>query len=508
MSAIVKIPDVGSLRPASGNTTTTGVPGDVVPESDAPIVVDLDGTLTSTDTLLESLVRAIKRDVLNLPRALLCLTKGRPAFKAFAASQACLSAKDLPYRAGLLDYLREQRQRGRSIVLATAAHRSIANAVAAHLGLFDKVLATDAGVNLKGEAKLKAIREAVGSRFVYAGDSAADLFVWKHAEAAILVGTTPALRGAVCRATRIENEFARERATLATWLRALRVHQWLKNLLLFVPLLTGFSFFDAGRLVTMLVAFFAFSLAASATYVLNDLWDLDSDRAHPRKRYRPFAAGHIPILHGLLAAAGLLALALVMGGAVSTGFLFTLLFYLALTTLYSLKLKRYVLLDILTLSLLYTVRIIAGAVAANEPVSDWLLAFSVFIFLSLALVKRCSELVSLQRVGSTTAAGRDYHATDMIVLWPLGVGAALCSVVVFGLFVQDAETAGRYASPQLLWLVAFGLIYWLSRLWIKSARGEMDDDPVVYAIRNRTSRRTMLGIVAIVLLARFTEIGL
>lgn len=471
----------------------------------APIVVDLDGTLTRTDTLIESILRTVKRDALNLPRALLALIKGRPALKHFAA-QAGLSAKDLPYHSALLDYLRRERQEGRSIVLATAAHRSIADAVASHVGVFDKVLATDAGTNLKGKAKLLAIQEQVGPRFVYAGDSAADLFIWQHAEAAILVGATSAVRNSVRRSTRIESEFAPETATLSTWLRALRVHQWLKNLLLFVPLLTAFSFFDTDRLAATLAAFVAFSLAASATYVLNDLWDLDNDRAHPRKKNRPFAAADIPILQGLLVAAGALALALAVASAVSAGFLFILLFYVALTSLYSVALKRYVLLDILALSLLYTVRIIAGGIAADVRVSHWLLAFSVFMFLSLALVKRCSELVSLKQSGGTTAVGRDYRVGDMIVLWPLGVAAGLCSIVVFGLFIRDTETVVRYATPELLWLVAFELIYWLSRLWITSARGEMDDDPVVYAVRDRTSRMTMLTILATVLVARFAEL--
>jgi 4-hydroxybenzoate polyprenyltransferase/phosphoserine phosphatase len=485
---------------------TIGAPGNALPDRDAPIVVDLDGTLSRTDTLLESTIRAIKRDILNLPKALLYLVKGRPTFKQFVASQAALSAKDLPYHADLLDYLRQERQRGRRIVLATAADRSIANAVASHIGLFDKVLSTEVGVNLKGATKLNMILKVVGSRFVYAGDSSADLIIWRHAQAAILVGTTPILRSAVCRTTRIENEFTGEAATLRTWLRALRVHQWLKNLLVFVPLFTGFSFFDASKLVATAAAFVAFSLAASATYVLNDLLDLDSDRIHPQKRNRPFAAAQIPILDGLLVAAGTLALGLGLAASVSSAFLLIILLYLGLASLYSLKLKRYVLLDTLILSLLYTLRVVAGAIAANVPMSNWLLAFCMFIFLSLALVKRCSELVSLQRAGVTSAAGRGYQVTDMIVLWPLGVGAALCSIVVFGLFIDDTETAIRYTSPQLLWLVAFLLTYWVSRLWIKSARGELDDDPVVYAVRDRTSRTTMLVIVVTMLLARFTDI--
>jgi 4-hydroxybenzoate polyprenyltransferase len=302
-------------------------------------------------------------------------------------------------------------------------------------------------------------------------------------------------------------EFASEPATIGTWLRALRVHQWLKNFLLFVPLLTAFSFDQLDKVLAASLAFLAFSLAASATYLLNDLWDLESDRAHPRKRYRPLASARIPVLTGVGVAACTLPVALLLAATVSPGFLAMLLLYVVLTSAYSWKLKRIVLVDVLMLSLLYTLRIIAGAVAIGVPTSSWLLAFSVFTFFSLALVKRCSELVSLAQEGKALARGRDYGVGDLAVLWPLGVGAAMCSVVVFGLFISAPETQARYATPELLWFIAVGLIYWMSRVWIKTSRGEMHDDPLVFAVRDRGSGVTMLGIVLTTLVAHYVKLN-
>ena len=472
-----------------------------------PLVVDLDGTLTPTDTLVESLIKLVKQSPLNLLRLPWWLMKGRASFKNAVASHVGISAENLPYREDLLTYLRGEKEKGRRIILATAAHKSIAEAVSKHLGLFDEVLATDAGHNLKGMEKLEAIQERVGREFVYAGDCHSDIPIWKAAQAAVLVGVSPGLAEAIRRDVKIEQEFPKERIGLATWVRALRIHQWLKNLLLFVPLLTAFSFMEMEKLTTMVVAFLAFSLAASATYMVNDLWDLENDRAHPRKRLRPFASAKIPILHGLAVAGSSLGLALLLAFAVSQSFFLMLLLYLVLTSAYSWVLKEYVLVDVLMLSLLYTLRILAGAVAIGIATSSWLLAFSVFMFLSLALVKRCSELVSLDQVGKEATRGRDYRVSDLVVLWPLGVGAALSAVVVFGLFISAPETQVRYATPHLLWLVAIGLIYWLARLWIKTSRGEMHDDPVIYAIKDKGSRTTVLAMVVTMLAAHFLSLG-
>jgi 4-hydroxybenzoate polyprenyltransferase/phosphoserine phosphatase len=468
-----------------------------------PIVVDLDGTLTLTDTLVESLVEAIKRnpwDILRLPGWLI---KGRAFFKARLASCSGSIAETLPYRQPLCDFLRDERARGRRIILATAANQTIANSVAEYLDLFDEVLASDATTNLKGASKLKAIRTVVGDQFVYAGDSVSDLPIWKAAKSAVIVGTTPRVSKAVRSVIAVEREFPQSRAELRVWVRALRVHQWSKNLLVFVPLLTAFEFVDTAKLLAAVLGFLSFSLAASATYIVNDISDLHSDRRHSLKRNRPLASAQIPIQTAGGVAAAMLVLALVIATILPIGFLLSLLVYLVLTTAYTWVVKRYVLLDVLVLALLYTVRIIAGSAAVGVITSVWLLAFSVFIFFSLALIKRCAELAAIKLSGGEATSGRDYRIGDLVVLWPMGVGAGLCAVVVFALFVSAVETEGRYETPQLLWLVGVNLTYWLGRLWLKTARGEMHDDPVVFALRDFGSLVTIGAMVVTTLVAHF-----
>lgn len=477
--------------------------------SKAPLVVDLDGTLIATDTLVESVVKLIKRSPLNLFRLFFWLLRGRASLKSQVAALVELDASRLPYRQELLAYVKAERAAGRKIVLATAAHESIASKVASHLGLFDLVLATKGSRNLKGDEKLKAIRSEVGERFSYAGDSATDLPVWCAAESALLVGVSNTVAKSVrAKNTLIEREFAVDSGEFGTWLRALRVHQWVKNSLLFVPFFLAFGSVDPFELVWLVIAFFAFSFVASATYVVNDLWDLDNDRGHPRKCKRPFASGALSIPRGLAVSGALLVTGFGAALVVTPAFCLMLLVYLVVTSAYSWFLKGYVLMDVMSLSVLYTLRILAGALASTATISSWLLAFSVFMFLSLALVKRCGELVSLEAAGGEATTGRDYRVTDLAVLWPLGVGAALSAVVVFGLFISSPDTTDRYGAPELLWLAALGLIYWLARLWIKTSRGEMHDDPVAYAIKDRGSRITVLFMLGIVLLAHSLHIPL
>ncbi|KQP23143.1 UbiA family prenyltransferase [Pseudorhodoferax sp. Leaf267] len=476
-----------------------------MPSPQTPLVVDLDGTLTATDTLVESVMAMLKRRPWMLLQLLLWLLAGRSGFKQRVAGQVRLQAGLLPWRGDLLDWLRAQRAGGRRLVLATAAHESIAHAVADELQLFDQVLATRDGHNLKGAAKLEAIEQQVGADFAYAGDSRADLPIWQAARGAVLVGVSASVARAVqASGTPVEKNFARPGGRLRLWVRAMRVHQWAKNLLILVPLFTSFSFGDSARVGAAALAFFAFSLAASATYLLNDLWDLDSDRQHPRKKRRPFASAELPLLHGVAGAAVLLLLAFALALQASLGFALMLLGYVVLTTAYSWALKHYVLLDVLVLAVLYTYRVLAGSVVTGIPVTPWLLSFSVFTFFSLALVKRCAELVLLQQGGRTGAHGRDYQVGDLVVLWPLGIGASLCSVVVFGLYVGSAEALGRYANIDLLWLVGIGLLYWSARLWIKTARGQMHDDPLVFALRDVGSRVSVLAMVCVTVLARLT----
>lgn len=490
--------DKGAYEAWTSTDTTTSI----------PLVVDLDGTLTPADTLAESVVQLIKNTPFNLLLMPLWILKGRAAFKDALASRTSIAAEQLPYNESLLAYLFAEREKGRRIILATAAHESIAKGVSEHLCLFDGVLATDLSRNLKGLAKLKAIREGVAKEFVYAGNCHADIPIWRAAQAAILVGVSPSLADLLRRNIAIEREFPGEAIGAATWLCALRAHQWLKNLLLFVPLLTAFSFMEMEKLAAVALAFLAFSLAASATYIGNDLWDLDNDRAHPRKRLRPFASAKIPILQGLAVAVSALVLAFILAMRVSPGFFLILLLYVGMASAYTWVLKKYVLIDVLLLSLLYTLRILAGSVAIGVVTSFWLQAFSIFIFLSLALVKRCAELVALGQIGEQAAQGRNYRVEDLVVLWPLGVGAALSAVVIFGLFISDPENQARYATPHLLWLVAVGLIYWMARIWIKTSRGEMHDDPIIYAIKDRGSCITILAMIIVTLAAHFFSLDI
>jgi 4-hydroxybenzoate polyprenyltransferase len=465
--------------------------------STLPLVVDLDGTLTPTDTLVESIVVLLRRGPVFWWRLLMWVLNGRAEFKRRISDHAVLQASDLPWRAEFVDWLKAERDRGRRLILATAADHRIAEAVAKHLGIFESVLATRDGVNLKGLNKLDAIRAHLGnSDFVYAGDHAADLPIWAAARAAVLVGAAPDVARRARSTVAVEREFAAAPAGLSAWVKAARLYQWVKNLLLFVPAFTAFGVAasaDAGRL---LVAFLAFSLVASGSYLFNDIWDLESDRAHARKCKRPFASGALSPLAGFVVALGLIVVGHALAAAVSWQFAAMVFGYLVLTTAYSWVLKSYVLLDILTLALLYTYRVQAGAVVIEVELSTWLLAFSVFLFTSLALVKRCAELVGARDAGRERARGRDYAVGDLAVLWPLGVGSSLSAVLVFGLYLGSPQAQALYGSSAALWLVGVGLIYWLGRIWIKTVRGEMHDDPIVFALRDRASRWCMVCMFA------------
>lgn len=475
-------------------------------------MVDLDGTLTPTDTLAESMAILIGRAPSNAVRMVTWALGGRAALKREVATRVQLDVELLPYNDALLTYLREQAASGRPVYLATAAHARVADAVATHLGLFTGVVATRDGTNLKGAAKLTAIREAVGPEFVYAADSAADIPIWADAAGAILVNASPAIGKQVRALTLIEREFPAPPRALDAWLDLLRARQWSKNLLVFVPLLTAFLFTSPAHLLAGVCAFVAFALAASAGYVINDLLDVEFDRHHPVKNARPLASGQFAPAEalGLATACGLAGLAL--AGAVSLSLLGVVALYLIASTSYSLVLKGIVLLDVLTLSMLYNLRIIAGAAAAGVVVSPWLLEFSFFVFLSLALVKRCADIVALAANAGTDAnehqqiPGRGYRTKDLPILQSLGIASGLSGLVVFGLFIVSPEVEARYLSPQVLWGVALAMAYGLARMWLQTARGAMSTDPVVFAWRDRPSLVTGVLMVGLTVLASAVDI--
>lgn len=466
----------------------------------APLIVDLDGTLIHTDMLHESALRVTRDRPLDALRIPLWLMRGKAVLKNQLASRSNFDASLLPYNEKLLDWLKEERANGRRIVLCTASDRSIAEAVAEHLGVFDEVLASDGSINLAGDNKAEALERQYGhGGFDYVGNSSADLKVWRRARKAVVVNGARGLAGKAEALCGVDREFPPQRRGFAAWRKVLRVHQWMKNLLLFVPLLAAHEVADIDGWLTLVLAFISFSLCASTVYIANDLLDLESDRAHPRKRLRPFASGAVPAWQGVLLAPLLFAASLALGAMVGGTFLPWLLFYFALTCVYSWGLKRVILLDCITLAMLYTLRITAGAAALWMPLSFWLLAFSVFLFLSLAFVKRYAELQSQALSGKSKVHGRGYYTTDEPLVLNLGVTAGYASAVVLALYLNTDNVLILYRWPEAVWGAVPVLLFWISWIWMQAHRGHMHDDPVVFAVKDRASQLAGLAFAAVML---------
>lgn len=455
----------------------------------SPLCVDLDGTLVRTDTFLESLILVLRAAPARVPGLLRTLLADRAATKKDAAAIARPDPRLLPYRQPLLEYLTEQRSRGRRLLLVTGADRAIAEEVAGHLGLFDDVLASDGSRNLTGENKAAAIRSHLnGEPFAYVGDSTDDLAVWSAAETAVLAGASRAVTAKVVGMGKAKVEtIPGEGTRLSAIVRLLRPSQWSKNLLIFVPLFLSHRLFDGALWTAALLAFLAFSACASALYVWNDLLDIQADRAHPRKRYRPLASAQVSIPTALGTMAALATVSLAAAALLPLEARWLLALYAAGSSLYSLLLKRVMMLDVVTLAALYTLRIFFGGGATGIRISVWTTAFSAFAFLSLALIKRLTELRRTQLEPQTRLTGRGYQGEDLPVLASLASAASYLAALVLGLYIQSPEVQILYASPHLLWLMVPVLVYWLSRTLLLANRGELDDDPVWFALRDPAS---------------------
>jgi 4-hydroxybenzoate polyprenyltransferase/phosphoserine phosphatase len=458
--------------------------------SDPVLCVDLDGTLIESDLLFESFLSAFKRSPWVCLQCIGWLVQGRARLKEELARRAVIDIATLPYRSEVVAFLKDERARGRRIILATASWSSLAEEVARHLGLFDEVHGTSRSGNLKGERKARLLVERWGAGgFDYVGDSTADIAVWRNARVAYVVGRAAYVQSALGGRAEIRDipigvsSPSRQPAAL----RALRVHQWAKNFLIFVPLLASHRVGDVSLAVLSVLAFLAFSLTASSAYLLNDLLDLSSDRAHPRKRNRPLASGQLSIPAGFALCAGTLAAGIIVAAFLPVLFQSTLAAYLALTLAYSFGLKRAAMLDVISLAGLYTLRIVAGGFAIGAPASFWLLAFAMFIFFSLALVKRYAELVSLEGEGIKAAPGRGYAGHDAEMILAIGSASAMVSALVLALYINGETVRDLYSRPAVLWLLCPVLLYWVSRIWLLAARGQMHDDPVVFALRDKAS---------------------
>jgi len=465
-----------------------------------PLVVDLDGTLIHTDMLHESALRILRDKPLELLFMPYWLSQGKAVLKRKLSNRTDFDPSSLPYNQELLDWLKQQRMQGRKLILCTATDHAIAQTIAEHLGIFDEIMASDGTTNLAGKHKAQALEQRFGhAGFDYAGNSRADLAVWQCARQAIVVnasGKVTQRAGEICE---VEHIFPAPSSSLSTWRRVLRVHQWMKNGLLFVPLLAAHQIANTEAWLALTLAFLSFSLCASAVYIVNDLLDLESDRQHPRKRNRPFASGLVPAYIGVALAPLLLLSSLALAQHVGGHFIPWLLFYFVLTCAYSWRLKSLMLLDCLTLAMLYTLRIVAGAAAMNLGLSFWLLAFSVFLFLSLAFVKRYAELEVQILQGKQKAHGRGYYTSDASLLQTMGITSGYAAVLVLAFYLNSEAVISLYKSPEIIWGTVPVMLFWISWMWMKAHRGEMHDDPLVFAVKDKAS--LLAGVVFAAILA-------
>lgn len=453
-----------------------------------PLAVDLDGTLIKGDLLFESVIYVFKRKPRLLFRCFFLFFKNRAEFKRCLASHYPINAATIPYNEPFVDYLREEKKSGRSLILISASDALLVGKIASHLGIFDRVVASDGSVNMKGERKREYLVGAYGEKnFDYAGNDWPDMDVWKSSRHAVLVNAPAALARRAARLFTVEKTFAHKPPSLKVYLEALRVHHWVKNTLIFLPSMAGHLIFDRTILTLNLLAFLAFGLCASCIYVINDLLDLESDRLHPKKKYRPFASGKLSIGFGLAAAPLLLIASLVVASPLSDSFLAILVVYVVVTSLYSLIIKRMAVLDIICLALLYVLRIFAGSVVTGIPLSKWLLAFALFFFLSLALSKRFSDLYLKRHFNESSLKGRKYLAEDLECIGSLGTASGLVSALVLALYVSSEDITVLYRRPQILWLACPLLLGWISRLWLLTYRGRLRVDPIVFTIRDAAS---------------------
>ncbi len=471
-----------------------------------PLCVDLDGTLVKVDTLQESALAVLLSHWSLLLRLPILLLRGKAALKQELAASWKLNPANIPYNEELLSYIRDTRKNGRKIVLATAADRRIANVIAEHTGIFDEVIASDGVNNLRGTAKAEALCKRYGSGgFIYAGNGSEDHEVWKHARTAVIVNASAACRKIAQTSYADIFVIGRRPNQFRAALKAMRPYQWVKNLLVFVPMITSHATGDLSAWLSAATIFLAFCATSSGIYLLNDLFDLAVDRSHPRKRQRPLASGALPLLAGVLLTPILLMVGFALGMA--NGFALVILAYIAMTLSYSVKLKEMPLIDIFMLAALYTIRLFGGGVATGHQVSLWLLAFSSFLFLSLALVKRVEELMEIGQKQGRTTLRRGYYSADAEILRMLGCCSSFASCVVLTLFVQSETVAEHYALPALLWGIVPLMLFWQCRIWLSTARGYMHDDPIVYAARDWVSWIVVILLVAILALASSSSVA-
>lgn len=464
-----------------------------------PLAVDVDGTLVRTDLLHEATLEHIAAHPFQLPRLLGWLLSGKAGFKSRLADHTAPHLASVPLREETLAVIRAAQAEGRPVWLASASDHRYVAALAERVGGIAGVLATTPERNLAGANKAAALDAQFGAgQYDYAGDQPVDLAVWARARRKLVVAHGAGFEKRVLARFPDAEVIARPRPRAARYLKAMRPHQWAKNALVFLAMIAGHHF-EVEAILATLIAFACFCAAASSAYILNDLLDLAGDRQHPTKCRRPFAAGDVPVSHGVLLSAALMAGAFALALLLPWRFLAVLVAYVVATLGYSLLLKRKTIIDVITLGGLYTIRVIGGLVAIEQRQSQWLLMFSLFLFLSLAIVKRCSELVMRREAGKDDVVGRGYRVGDLSVLFPAATASGYGAILVVSLYMQSPEVAALYSHPTRLWLLYPLLLYWVTRVILLASRNDLHDDPVVFALTDRVS--WLIGLLSVGVIA-------
>jgi 4-hydroxybenzoate polyprenyltransferase len=462
------------------------------------LCVDLDGTLIKSDTFLDAMLTLFRRSPVTALLSTFSLLRGKAAFKAEIARHITLDPAALPYNRPLLNHLRAEHAAGRDIYLATAANEKQARGIAAYLGIIAGVFASRESVNLRQGAKLEELQRQFPEGFDYVGNATPDIPVLAQAKTGMLANPSPGLSARLkLQQVKIHRIFEDRAPWFRTLLKVTRVRQWPKNFLIFLPVLLAHRITDRHKLLAAFIAFLSFSLVASTSYILNDMLDVEADRNHPTKRERPFAAGDLSPQAGIALMFILAGVAVALAWTLPLQFTFWLSAYFVTTVTYSLLLKKIALLDVVTLAGLYTVRLIVGGAASEVPLSPWLGGFSIFFFLSLAMVKRYAELDNLRREGRSPANERGYFLEDMEQLRSFGTASAYASIVIFTLYINNSEITHLYTRAHRLWMLIPVLILWISRIWLLAHRGKLDEDPVVFALTDRLS--PAFGLVALLI---------
>ena len=473
-----------------------------IPQENYPLCVDLDGTLISTDTLSENTIGLIKKNPFYILLLPLWLAKGKSYLKDAIAKRSPLNPALLPYNQEIINFIKQQ-PKSRTIILASGTNERIATAVANHTKLFSQVFASSINHNGTGTEKANTLIHNYGDKkFDYIGNSFEDLPVWRHARYGHIVSRSTNLINQARQEATIKKIFTAPPISYKTWLKQLRIHQWTKNILLFIPLITAHKIFEPNALAPTIIGFLSFCAMASTIYIMNDAFDLSADRQHLTKKNRPLASGKISLVKALQVASGLLITSYLLAIVFLTpSFIFWLSIYAVANIIYSLWLKKIIIIDVILLASLYTLRIIAGSTAANITTSTWLFMFALFIFLSLALIKRTSELVNLKKVGQKKSPGRGYKSTHLKVVALTGLLLGYTSLITLSLYIKSAQVQLLYTTPLLLWLLIPLLFVWISRLWKRTWQGQMQEDPIVFAIQDTISYATGITAIAILILA-------